>query len=65
MAAPMPIRGRLAELLAAEASGDCESAELLELQRLLSQVAVSDREQLMRVASLTQLAFLRHDRART
>jgi hypothetical protein len=55
------IRGRLAELLAAEAADDLSAAEREELERLLAD-APPEREQLMRAAGLAQVAFLHRDR---
>ena len=58
-----PIRGRLAELLAGEAVLANDPAEQAELERLLGQDAPGDREQMLRVAGVTQLAFLHTDAA--
>jgi hypothetical protein len=55
------IRGRLAELLAAEAADDLSATEREELERLLAD-APPEREQLMRAAGLAQVAFLHRDR---
>ena len=63
MAPLAPIHGRLAELLADEAAGAHDPSLEAELDRALSQDAVSDRDQMMRAASLAQLAFLKGDTA--
>ncbi|MEZ5565899.1 MAG: hypothetical protein R3F24_10455 [Gammaproteobacteria bacterium] len=63
MAAYMQITGRLAGLMAGEASGGNDPEENAELHRILDEQPVADRDQMMRVAGLTQMAFLRQDPA--
>lgn len=63
MATSLPIRGRLAELLAGEAAGDLDREERVELERLLAQGQAAGREQLMTAGGIAQMAFLRQDRA--
>jgi hypothetical protein len=58
-----PIRGRLAELLAGEATEHIGPDEQAELERLLAQGPSTGRDEMMRVAGLVQLAHLRHDAA--
>ncbi len=62
MAAFTLISDCVAELLAGEAAGDICYEEYTELQRLLGDAQVTDRDQMMRVAGLVQLVLLRRDR---
>jgi len=55
------MRGRLAELLAAEAAADLSATEREELERLLAPAPAADREQLMRAAGLAQVVFIHGD----
>jgi anti-sigma-K factor RskA len=63
MAAQSPIRARLDELLADEASADLGPDEQAELGRLLTGEPRADRDEMMRVAGLAQLALLKRDAA--
>ncbi|TFG87718.1 MAG: anti-sigma factor [Chromatiales bacterium] len=59
----LPMQGRLAELVAGEATGTNDVSENAELDCLLSESVAVDREQMMAAASVVQLALLRQDRA--
>jgi len=61
MSSSTHISARLAELLAAEAANSIDREEQAQLDELLGQTAVPDRDQMMTAASLAQLAFLKND----
>ncbi len=61
MGSSVHITPRLAELLAAEATGSVDHEERAELNALLAQNTAPDQDQMMTAASLTQLAFLKND----